>query len=526
MPRLTPHRYLPATAAVLVAALALSACSASSGDTEAGASGGGTLRTLLTTDPSTFDPATATGGDDYVMDRLLYDSLLRRDDDGLVGGLASSWEAESASEYVFTIRDDATCSDGTEITPAVVADSLTYFASPDTASSFRALVFGSGTATITADDATGTVRISLSEPYANLERGLTIAQSGIICPAGLEDLEGLAAGTVEGAFSGPYTLTESQAGIGYTLTLRDDYDAWPEFASPLTGSPASSIELSLATDASTTANQLLSGDLDAANLTGDTVDRFASNTDYTQTPTVAAGVYVIFNEQEGSVFAGNAELRKAVAQAIDQEAYNEVFSDGRSELFTSVVSSSYACVNTDTSLLEAHDPAAAASVLGGASIRLVQSTAFGDAGAGGEYIQQALTEAGASVELTSTDNATWATTINTPGSGWDMTIMGDINAVQTISASLERVMGTSIAEGGRSIGAADNVEGAAALAEGLATADPDEQCAAFQTAQETMLERDDVVPLAGLITTMVTGPGVTVRAFGDYLDPATFRFSE
>ncbi|MFT4306814.1 MAG: ABC transporter substrate-binding protein [Microbacterium sp.] len=456
---------------------------------------------------------------------MLYDSVLRLDDDGaLVGGLAETWEAESASSYSFVIRDDATCADGTAITADVVAASLAYLADPETGSGFRSLVFGPGTADVTADG--DTVNITLTEPYSDLERGLTIAQAGIICPAGLADLDGLAAGTVEGAFSGPYTLADAEPGLSYELALRADYDAWPSFAEPLTGTAPSRITYGLATDGSTTANQLLSGDLDFATVFGDTVDRFEGDSAFNITTTISAGVYITFNEQEGSVFAEDQPLRQAVARAIDREAYNTVLSDGRAPLYASVVSPSYECVNTDESLLEPYDPEAATPLLEGVTIRIVQSTAFGDDGAGGEYIQQALTEAGATVELQSTDNATWASTISTPGSAWDMTITGDINAAGVISASLDRVMGPSIADGGRSSGAADNPEGYAALKAGLATVDETERCAYFQVAQETMLERDDVVPLSGILGDNITREGVSIRAFGDYYDPATVRITD
>lgn len=511
-------------AGLLVAGLAVAGCSSSPTEPGGSPETGGSVRGLLSTDPSTFNPATAAGGDDYTIDRLLYDSVLRRDDDGaIVGGLASSWDARSASEYVFTIRDDATCSDGTPITATVVADSLSYFADPATASNFRTLVFGpAGVSSIDADDSASTVTVNLAAPYANLERGLTLAQSGVICPEGLADLDGLATGSVEGAFSGPYALTSAQPGLEYVLTLREDYAAWPEFSEPLSGVPADEIVYGLTTDASTTANQLLSGDLDFGNLTGDSVERFTSNADYARVPTVVAGVYLIFNETDGRVFA-DQDRRFAAAQAVDRAAFDAAFSGGRGELFSSVVSPSYACVNTDDSLLVTQDTAAATRVLDGVAMTVLGSNAFGDGGAGNEYIAEALRAAGGDVTLVSTDNATWATTMNTPGSDWDVVVMGDINAVQVISASLLRVMGPTIDEGGRNIGSIDNPAGFAALQEGLSTADVDEQCAAYQEAQRTMLERVDVVPLTGLTTSMVSRSGVQIRAFGDYLDPATLR---
>ncbi|WP_054686283.1 ABC transporter substrate-binding protein [Microbacterium sp. No. 7] len=507
---------------VLVGALALTGCAASP-DGTAPASGDATeLSLVLDADPNSFDPARATSGDAFVMNRMLYDTLLRLDDDGIVGGLATQWDAQSATQYAFTIRDDATCADGTAITASIVADSLNHFADPAAPSTFRSAVFGKGDVRITGDDASQTVTIVLSEPYANVERGLTLAQTGIVCPAGLADLDALSAGEAAGAFSGPYIVDEATRGLEYTLVLRDDYEAWPQFAKPLGGSPAKTLRYTLATDISSTANQLLSGDIDLANLSGETVDRFDEQ-DFLLTRWTRGHIYVIFNQAPGSVFSGPPELRKAVAQAIDQDAYISVFSKGRTAPYLSVVSPDYQCVNEDASLLEKHDPAAAAAALGDVPIRIVQTNALGDSGAGGEYLEQVLTEAGARVELTSTDNSTWATTIFTPETGWDMTIMGDQNSLQLISASLDRVMGPSLASGGRNIGAADNDEGAAALFAGLATIDQDEQCIHFLEAQRTMLERDDVVPLTGLEAATVSRAGVSVRTFGDYLDPSTMR---
>lgn len=509
-------------AAAFTSVTLLSACTAAEPTSTAPATGGSVF-SLLSTDPNTIDPAKAVGQDDYVLNRLLFDTVLRRDDEGITGGIASEWEAISASEYRLTVRDDATCDDGTPITATVVANSLKYLAAPETKSLWRALVFGAGVPAITSDDEAGTVEITLSTPYANLLTGLTAAQTGIICPAGLADLAGLAVGSVPGAFSGPYTLTKRQPGIGYTLGLRDDYDAWPKFAEALVGAPADVIEFGIATDEATTANQLLSGDLDIAQLQSDSVDRFASQDEFTQIKTVYASVYVTFNQRPGHPFAGKPELRKAVAQAIDRDAFNTVFSSGRSEVFSSVVAPSYPCVNKDEDLLQEQDSKAAAQALDGQSVRLPASNAFGDNGAGAEYLYEVLTKAGMDVDLKVTDNATWGTTVTGAESNWDLTIVGDINAVQLMSASLDRVMGKPIEQGGRSIGAADNEEGAALLQEALATTDEKAQCDAFLDAQRTMLERVDVVPLAGWIRTTITAPDVTVRAFGDYLDFATIR---
>jgi peptide/nickel transport system substrate-binding protein len=518
-----PNRRRPwrtaATTLVSAVALLLAGCSSDS------ASGDAAIRTVLASDPSSFDPARAQGQQTFQMVSLLYDTLLRRDGAStLVGGLASKWETVSASEYLFTIRDGATCSDGTPITASVVAGSLQHLAAPETASTWKNLVFGQGEAAIAADDASKQVRITLSQPFTTLPQGLAIAQTGIVCPAGLADLDGLAAGRVAGAFSGPYTLAEANAGMGYTFALREDYNAWPAFSAALTGTPPSSIEVGISTDPSTVANQLLAGDVDLGQFTDqDTIARFAAQPDYHRYDVTTATTYVVFNQRPGRVFADRPDLRRAVAAAIDQNAFNTVFSDGTAEVLSTVVPASFACASTDRSLLQPHDPAAAAAALPGARITMLGNTANPAYSGGADYIYQVLSDAGAQVQMNKVDNATFWSTIAEGGSDWDLVFLGDLNSVGSISASLDRVIGPAVEVGGRNYSASVNPEGEAALSEGLSTTDPAARCAAFETAQRTLFQRSDVVPLAGNPTTYITSPRVVVSTFGDYVDLATLR---
>lgn len=508
-----------------LAALAVLASATACGTATAGPAETGTLRTVLNADPSSFDPAMAQGQQTFQAASLLYDTLLRRDDGGtLVGGLASDWRAESASAYTFTIRDGATCADGTPITASVVAGSLAHLADPETGSTWRNLVFGQGKATITADDRAATVRITLSAPFTTLPQGLAIPQSGIVCPAGLEDLDALAAGSVPGAFSGPYTVADAQQGLSYTFDLRDDYDAWPDFAEPLTGTPPERIEIGITTDQSTMANQILAGDLDLGQFADpDAVQRFTAQPDLHQYQVINATAYVVFNQRPGRVFADRPDLRQGVAKAIDQNAFNAIFSRGTGDVLRSVVPSSFACANTDPSLLERHDPEAAEEELAGARITMIGNTANRQFSGGADYIYQVLSDAGADVTMNKVDNATFWSTIAEGGANWDLVFLGDLNSVGSIHASLDRVIGTAVEDGGRNYSASANPEGEAALAEGLAAADERARCEAFDRAQRSLFERDDVVPLAGSPLTYVTGPDVTVSVFDDYVDLATLR---
>lgn len=523
--------YKAAGAVVVVSAvsLSISACTPSSpGDNNSasgGSTSGGTINAWVYSGPSSFNPALAAGVQTFQFDRQLFDTVLRRDVKGLVGGLASDWTAKSASDYTFTIRDDATCSDGSPITASVVANSLKYLSNPTTGSTWSALVFGQSKPTITADDKASNVHITLSKPFANLAQGLTVAQTGIICPPGLADLDGLKAGSVKGAYSGPYELTESKPGLSYTLAFRKDYIAWPKFETPLEGHPAKLIKYTLGNDESTTANQMLAGQIDFANYADwNTIARFKGNDQFRQTDVTAYTTYIVFNERKGRVFADRPELRKAVAQSVDQNAFNTVFSHGHSAVLTSIVPKTYECVNTDRSLLTTFDPAAANKVLSGVTgIKMLGNTANVSFSNGADYLYAALTGAGAKVKMTKYDNATYWSTMANGKADWDVTFIGDQNTAQTISASLDRTMGPSVEENGRNFSGSDNAKGEAALQEGLAITDSKERCGAFLTAQKTLFERNDVVPLVGGTTATISSVNVTARHIGEDVDAATLR---
>ncbi len=499
-------------AMALVAGLA--GCGVAEGATD-------TINMSLNTDPATFDPALAKGGDDFTVARLLFDTLVRKDSgNSLVGGIASAFQAEDAAHYTFTIRGGLTCSDGTPITPSVVAASLTRFAAKETGSSGRTLALGSGTATFTADDRTSTVKAALSVPWSDFLTGLTLPQAGIVCPAGLSDLKGLAAGKAAGAFSGPYALTSSQAAVSYQLTLRDGYAAWPAFAKPLEGVPAKQLNLTPITDYATIATQLLAGSLDVGVVSDENVARFDGNTRFSTSSASNTTTYLLFNERPGTAFADRPELRAAVAQAVDPQAFSDIISGKRGSTILSVGSAKLPCVNTDRSLLVPQDSGAAARKLSGVRVRIVGTTLLQG---GNDYIGEALRNAGANVSVSSLDNANWATVTTAGGSDWDINVQGDNNQLGTLTSSLLRVMGPVTEKGGRNKTGSVNDKGYGFVTQAMSVTDSGGRCAALQSAQKSFLQRVDAIPLSTLPTTTVVAGGFAIRTFDDYLDPATLR---
>ncbi|MDR1824454.1 MAG: ABC transporter substrate-binding protein [Bifidobacteriaceae bacterium] len=485
---------------------------------------GGTINTVLWYAPSNFNPATSSSSPDYTVARLGFDTLLRKGDNGeYLGGLASDWEAASATEYTFTIRPDATCADGTAITPTVVAESFKYLTTAEEsgAQNWSKLAFGSRDATFTADDAAGTLKIELAQPYSQLLGGVTLVGTGVICPAGLADPEALTAGQIPGAFSGPYTLTGYEAGVSATYTLRDDYAAWPAWTG-VTGAPATTINITVETDSNTSANLLESGGLDLARFYDANATRFTDNANFTYVTDNSTANYLLFNEDPSSVFADNQELRAAVAQAVSASAFNDAAGDGLGKLMTSVADSDLACVSTDEALLQPYDPAAASAVLSGKTIRLLTMTNWDSAV---DYVSEALRAAGATVDVTSLDAADWRKQLRTEPTTWDMTINAEINQSGLIHQSIQSSLGDSYGEGGVNYTSSDNPEGVAALAAAMTSVDPDVQCPSLIEAQETILERVDVAPLATSTHYIVARQGVNVYVFSGYWDISAVRIT-
>ncbi|WP_026554489.1 ABC transporter substrate-binding protein [Arthrobacter sp. 35W] len=515
------------SASAVAAALLLTSCTTGTTPSAGGSTGPSTdtVRTALNSDPTTFNAAKANAKDDYEVARFLYDTVVRRDADGkFVGGLATDWSA-TPTEASLTIRSDATCADGTAITPSIVAQSLNYFADPATKNNFGKLVFGPGQPTITADDAAGKVNIKLAQPWSELVGGLTLAQTGIICPAGLADLDGLAKGSVPAAFSGPYTLTKASHGVTYEMTLRSDYKAWPKYAKALDGVPAKTVKLFPGVNKTTVANQLLTSEMDVSDIAPADTQRFDGNKDYTVSTVPFAGIFVLFNQRPGSPFTDPA-LRKAVAQVVNQQAFNAAAYAGKGIAYNSIVAPTVACALPDNSKLTKEDTAAAKAVLEGKSFKMVGTTSIGPNGAGSTYLQEALRAAGATLDLKLVDNGTWATMTQTKPETWDLTIQGDANFVGTVAASLTRIAGVPTEKGGRNIGGAENAEVLADISTAQNASDNAARCAAYTDAQTSILADNDIVPLVGEPQIVVQRAGFSIQAPSGIVDYGTLRITK
>lgn len=523
------RRLAPLAAAAAVIAVAATGCTTGAATTTGSTAGGqvstDTIRTVVNADPTSFAPVEVRNADDYAVNRLLFSTLVRRDENNrIVPDLATKWDI-TPTQGTFTIRSGATCADGTPITAGVVAESLKVFASPDSKSNFRTLVLGEGPATVTADDAAATVTVQLAQPWTDLLQGLSLHATGIVCPAGLKDPKALTAGDIPGAFSGPYTLTKKQHGVNYTFTLRDDYKAWPEYQTEIAGTPARTIEASVNANASAVSNELLTGTKDLANIRGKDATRFDGSKDFSTQVIPQGSLYMMFNERPGHPFT-DPTLRKAVAQALDATAFNQAASGGLGELYSSFAHPGVPCSNKDTALLITSDPAAAKTALAGVKIRMVGAQVFGPNGAANTYVAEALRSAGADIELRNVDLATWSTDLTQKPDTWDITVMGGINAGGTMYGALSTVIGTPVEKGGLNWGGLENQPVLDLVAKAMTQTDDTERCGTYQEAQKLMISEAHVIPLASLPSQVTIRSGFAMHTMNGQPDESTMRITK
>jgi peptide/nickel transport system substrate-binding protein len=166
---------------------------------------GGTLRVALNITPSVLNPMLARVNSEYLLGELLYSGLTTLGTDmSAQPDLATKWTSnEDASEWVFTLRDNAVFSNGQPLTAEDVAASFAKLLDPETGAPGRRNL--GPIASVTATGA-HEVTITTSSPYADLPVALSYPTAKII-PASFAngDFESLSTTPVG---SGPFLLQE------------------------------------------------------------------------------------------------------------------------------------------------------------------------------------------------------------------------------------------------------------------------------------------------------------------------------
>ncbi len=492
---------------------------------------GGSVKVRLGADWETLDPARYGTTDAQTLIMGLYDRLLWLSPSGrLEPWLASSW-TQTPTSVTLTIRDGATCADGTPVTADVVARSLQRLGSPRTAAPNAVYTFGLAGYDVRAQGAR--VTITTRMPWRDLLRSLAMPWAGIVCPAGLADEAALASKSFG---SGPYELTKVQRGREYVLTARRGYDWGPAGMTTTDGGfPAELVFKPIAND-STAANLLLNGELDAGYILSQDFERLTGDPDRFHLGVVKLGVtFMLFNQASGRV-AQDPAVRKALSLAVDPAAYIKAATLGEGERATSVVGSAMQCYDPATrDLLPTFDVEAAKQALAdagwkpGADGKLakdgkpltIRIIGIPQQNSGPEYLQAAFNAIGADAKVTSTDFKTWIGTLF--GSG-DYDVTPFTTAPPPLSPN---VITPNLSGGapprGVNVGHVNNPAFTRAAMEASGAASDDAACAAWAKAQQAVIRANDVLPLVDQRVNYF-GNGVKFDAYNALsLDPITIR---
>ena len=366
---------------------------------------GGTLRVDLDYDSvevNGLDPATADTARSWMIMGLAYDTLI-----GIgpefepTPQIASDWEEVSPTEYVFTLRDDATFSNGRAVTPEDVKGSLERLQTAGGAWSGQVAVISSIEVTGDAE-----VTIELSQPYTPL-LGVLAHTSASILP--MEEIEaGEIDPVTEMVGSGAYVPTEHVQDESWTFEPNEYY-----YDRDALG--IDTLELRIVSDESSRLASIRDGSAQYAFFNNaDAIDLLAGtaaatvvnqqNTDF---------FYLQLNSKDPESPLADERVRFAVNAIIDRAQLSDLASAGTASA-TGVAPASLpdACAPEDlpSQQLSDDDIRALLADAGAEGIDLTLATWNSDTGPGqiAQVIQQQLAEFDITLDIEIIDDGVWA----------------------------------------------------------------------------------------------------------------------
>ncbi|MCP2635432.1 ABC transporter substrate-binding protein [Microbacterium sp. HD4P20] len=523
---------LPVGVGIAALALTLTACggapSAPEGD-DAVVSGG-TFRHAVFPEVGSIVPMTATQPQEIQVISYAYESLIYIDEDGEeLPWLAESWElSDDGTAVTFELKDGVTFHDGTEFDAAVAADNINYHADPANAT-ILGDVLPAGLAA-TGEGLTLEVTADVADPFF----ATIIGSIDMVGAAGLEDpasLEEASNGT------GLYALTDVSADR-YVYETRDDYTWGPDGLTSETEGLPDGLEVSVVTDASTRANLLLSGELNAAAVEGPDQDRIEA-AGYEFAGTINPIGQMLFNERPDRP-THDPRVREALIIGFTHEDAREVVSGGRPvELTSWITDAPFTCFNEEPVWERPEaDVDRAAELLDEAgwtvgadgmrskdgeplTIDFIYDATSAAHSSAAELLAEDWEQLGIVTNLTAMDGAAWSEYLYETfdyDTGWIQIGVGS-PVTQNLFYG-----GAFPEEGGLNfMGVAD--EEYLALAEQAGSAaDADEACGYWEQAEKLVVENFHTFLLTGTIRpTYMSGATFEIT---DYVQPSTIRMTE
>lgn len=484
------NKRIPALTILLAATSGLAACSGSDASSGGGFATDAAFTVAVDSDPGDLNPLVTNLVNAQIVDAYSYDSLLSVDPKTgkLSPFLAKSW-TESPTKVTYTLRDDITCADGTPFSARTAADNLTWIADPAHKSPrLESVVPSDAKASVKGNVLT----VTTSKPRPFMLNDLGGQQ--MVCEHGLKDPKILTSGS-DG--TGPFVIDHVVAGDSITLTRRAGYTWGPEHSTSETPGIPKTVTIKIVPSPSTRANLLLSGELNAAMVSGKDEARLTA---LKSLPSPAMSGMIIYNHYQGLPTA-DVDVRRALTQAIDLDTLTKIVTGGRGERATSLLSEHPSLCTYDpvSGNIPAYDPAAANRALhaSGAppAITLIYDNSTDTGAAGAEYVAKQWKAAGATVKLDGGDeNYVISKTFAAKDpSGWSATL--GLNLQTGTPAIYPKYLSGPAAPAGSNFASIDNKDyNSRAVAAARLTGG--DACKGWESAEKALMASVDLVPVS------------------------------
>jgi len=322
---------------------------------------GGTLVVAITADPGQYNPGLTTSGSVHTASELMWNGLISYDDTyAPQPDLALSWEIEEdGALYRFALRDDVVWHDGTPFTSGDVKytfeNVLTEFHSRTKASVGSVLV-----SVDTPDDTT--VEFRFSEPYAPFLQQLDVTEAPIL-PAHIyegTDIETNPA-NLEPVGTGPFMFASRAPDEEIVLEKNPNYFKQ--------GLPIlDKVVMRVIPDQGSQVLALENGEVDWLwGVPGPDLERFQNDDSYDTLKTLVnpggANCIMTVSFNLDRVMFQNLLVRRAIAHALDRQAFLERVAFGQGNAATAPISSGIPTAHAEGLDMPEYDPAEAERLL-------------------------------------------------------------------------------------------------------------------------------------------------------------------
>jgi peptide/nickel transport system substrate-binding protein len=505
------------SALALAISMALAACGGNSpsgsGTPTNSYKDGQTATIRLSTDWTNFDIQVLPSLGNTTLVLAAYDRLLDYENGKLVPYLATSW-TQTPTTLTFTIRTDATCSDGTPVTPTVIANSFKRLLDPNTHFKNIGQLFGTGPYSVSADDAGHKFTFTTGAPFSNLVYGFADPAASVICAAGISNPSQL---QTQMFGSGAYTLAEAVHNDHVTFKLRNNWTWGPNGASAKSPGIPATLIYKIVTSETTAANLLETGGLNLALISGPDIPRLIADTSLIhKTAPVSTSQLMVFNQAAGHI-TEDIVVRQALQTAVDPAGWCRSSNAGFCVATTSYLASNAPCYDPTTAkLIPKPSVTAAKKVLTDAgwapgsdgtmakngqklTVNLLGGT-FQNTGP--DYLLAQFKALGANVVFTKVDFAAYAADLQGAHFTWDVTVAALSSATSFAALpsnfAVPFMSGPTLAKGGRNLYSIIDPEIDADVAAALATTGSG-TCPAWAKVQQRYLQQHDFLPLGSAV---------------------------